>query len=541
MEDDPTCEDIILVADADDAKSNDSTGPPSEDAVEMESMDTRCGYEDALMMDAEVMATTARLGLPLWATVVADLAHTLIPGESILKSGRPLNMFHDCMGIGGSAEGWRWLRAAGVVLSAPITQAACEMDPAARVFVLNAHPWPHVFFENMCDRVDGRSRDILTDSLVQVPSSDLYECGFPCQPFSCRRCSKTKIFAEEKAKPYYQVLEEIKSGRHHALMLENVMGCYTRYLSMDGRVRRVIDIIEEDLRQASQHNYFICITPDVSPHRFGELCHRPRVIFRLLRKSRALVSSDGEFCMRLHEIDSTVATRCAERAARQPAHQSFTKYLEHLGISPIDVDMEEPEVAAATPCPCTQAIRAESPMCITHKCKCRECAKQPPQPCVWRKKHAPYWLKYGRFHTGSYIARAAARQLPVHITFRSSRQLNMAEIAACHVLSLGQTVWTSDAVYDSTQNVGFWALRADGLLPTITTAANLVVLRWGRSLTPLELFALMGFPLPLARWADGLFSQTELRRFIGNTVHPCVAAISSFGLLSLMKAERMYG
>ena len=117
----------------------------------------------------------------------------------------------------------------------------------------------------------------------------------------------------------------------------------------------------------------------------------------------------------------------------------------------------------------------------------------------------------------------------------------MAEIAACHVLSLGQTVWTSDAVYDSTQNVGFWALRADGLLPTITTAANLVVLRWGRSLTPLELFALMGFPLPLAGWADGLFSQTELRRFIGNTVHPCVAAISSFGLLSLMKAERMYG
>jgi hypothetical protein len=195
------------------------------------------------------------------------------------------------------------------------------------------------------------------------------------------------------------ITKEIKSGRHDALMLKNVMGCYSRSVTVDVRVRRVIEIIEEDLRSATQDIHFLCISPNLSLHNFGEFCHRPRVIFRLLRKLSALVSSERDFVQRVHEV-------------------AAMRYLEVHCLADIDLDVEVTEVAATT-CPCVQAIHAESPKCTTHKCFCKRCAKHLQQPCAWRGEHASQWLKYGKFHTGSYIAGSIARQLPVQGTFRA--------------------------------------------------------------------------------------------------------------------------
>ncbi len=62
--------------------------------------------------------------------------------------------------------------------------------------------------------------------------------------------------------------------------------------------------------------------------------------------------------------------------------------------------------------------------------------------------------------------------------------------------------------------MGYHALRTDGLIPTIVTRADLVVIKWGRRLTPLHLLALMGFPM---------------------RVHPAVVGVCGFSLLCWMQ------
>ena len=491
----------------------------------------------AARADAILAGALASPGsLPLWSLATAKLWQELVPLESRLRQAKPLVCFHDCAGIGGAAEGWRWLRAAGALVSAPHVVALSDVDPRCRAFLLSTHPWPTRVFDDMCQRPGGMTHDLLTDMEVGVPQSELYEAGFPCQPWSLRRGSRTACFEEPKAQPYYAVLREIESGRHDAVCLENVMGLFTRRYKGE----RVIDIVERALRRAAGDIYFLCISPSISPHTFGEMVHRPRVIIRLIRKSRALINTEDEFAARLRDIEVAIAQECAARARHRQTN--FIDILEHMGAHSIDVDRMR-DAPCSDECRCSKPVSAKDGgkvNCSFHPCRCKPCRAGDAVKCTWVKEHATHWAKligHAEKKT-SYMTEAARRGLPVESTFTTPRQINMAELIHRKLLTKGVDIWSSPAVYDTSQAYGYHALRTDGLLPTLTRSGRLVPLAWGEALTPFQLFLLMGFPKDLAKWAVQEFSASECQQFLGNTLHPTVAGVCNFSLMCLMKADR---
>eukprot|EP00969_Alexandrium_andersonii_P206123 9107100-Alexandrium_andersonii.AAC.1 len=93
----------------------------------------------------------------------------------------------------------------------------------------------------------------------------------------------------------------------------------------------------------------------------------------------------------------------------------------------------------------------------------------------------------------------------------------------------------ANAICDASQTYGFHSLRIDGFVPTIATGADLFAFAWGRSLTPVETLVLMGFPRMLCELALQWFSEGQLRKFAGNAIHPAVAGVCSYSLLSLAR------
>ena len=308
--------------------------------------------------------------------------------------------------------------------------------------------------------------DLLNNRLVAVPCSELYEAGFPCQPWSLRRGSRTACFEEAKARPYYAVLAEIESGRHDAVCLENVMGLVTRRC----RGERVIDIVTRDIRQAARDRYFLSISHNMSPHMFGESVHRPRVIIRLLRKSRSLVSTEEDFALRLTHIETAIADECSERM-RQPRqhHANFINCLVHAGARSAQVDEHDASDSPTTAaCPCCMPVSSTDGGkvdCRVHTCRCKPCLAGDGGNCTWIRDHAMQWEKLAKPATQltGYMTEAARRGLPVMSTFTTPRQINMAELIHRKLLSEGVDTWTSSAVYDCTQTYGYHALRKDGL------------------------------------------------------------------------------
>ena len=112
----------------------------------------------------------------------------------------------------------------GVLKRRPTLQASSDIDPLARDWCLRYSAWPKVLFDDMCAREGGKSFDLLSNTSVLLQSSTLLSCGFPCQPFSTRRGDKSETFLEEKAKPYFALLDEIRSKRHDSVLAENVLG-----------------------------------------------------------------------------------------------------------------------------------------------------------------------------------------------------------------------------------------------------------------------------------------------------------------------------
>jgi hypothetical protein len=143
------------------------------------------------------LGTCGSIGLPL----------------SKLRSRVALRIVHDCRGIDGIGEALRSLHVAGILMSPPVLVASSERNASAQAWCKMFHTWPAIHYDDMCDR-----------NGVPTPSSDLYCCGFPCQPFSTRRGDVSGTFDEANAQPFFAVLREVAARKHVAVLLENVQG-----------------------------------------------------------------------------------------------------------------------------------------------------------------------------------------------------------------------------------------------------------------------------------------------------------------------------
>ena len=121
-------------------------------------------------------------------------------------------------------------------------------------------------------------QDMLRRDHDAMPELDVYACGFPCQPFSLLHHG-SRLLREAKARPFYAMLDTLRSRLPALAVLENVVGIY-----------RVLGKIWRLLRALGWYDVY---TLTLDPKHMGEPVARPRAYFVLVRVDVAVPNADS--------------------------------------------------------------------------------------------------------------------------------------------------------------------------------------------------------------------------------------------------------
>jgi site-specific DNA-cytosine methylase len=499
-------------------------------------LDIECSENDA---ESTVLALLAASPQPPW--VQAAVAVFGLPAlgncgmlgrkHSVLHRRPQLRVVHDCRGIDAVSEALRHLHVAGLLLEMPTVIAASERCAAARVWTRVFHPPVPVEYHDMCHKED------------PTPAADLYCNGFPCTPFSTRRGNKSSTFDDPNARPFWATLSEIATGKHKAILLENVCGLLTRMYDGD----RCIDVLMREVRKAAAHRYLIHLAIGVGPDAFGEACRRPRVFVRMMLKTACVVDTEDQFAEALSTADQHVA-----RVAMSMDGVATTAgdRLEAAGLLPRTSDL------GIGFCPCCLPLWPGRPLpsCAAHEFNTNRRTTSRRHRPSWIDNHQQGWARL-QPQTAvisideetpnlicdrppkSYFTEAYRRHIPAGVYATTSRLRNLVELVAHDLWAAGTDPFSADTAFDASQSYGRHALRTDGRLPTLATSSRIWLMKYGVVLAPDALLHLMGFPVAAYRPRLPTWSDTELRRFVGNTMHPAAVGTMLASLLNLMKGD----
>lgn len=496
-------------------------------------------HYDGKASEAAVMALLAASPRPPWVQAAAHVFGLPALGQrgshgrptSALQKRQRLELAHDCRGIDAVSEALRHLHLAGVLMMAPCVIASSECDAAARTWTSMFHPAVPLESWEMCRRE------------TPTPGADVYVNGFPCTPFSTRRGDKSATFEDIKAQPFWATLAEITAAKHRAILLENVCGLLTKTY----RGQRCIEVLKDEITKAAAGRYYISVVARVNPISFGEAFQRPRVFVRMVLRSECLAASELEFCHALEAADAAVA-RVA--MGLPGATASAAARLAQAGL--LAAARTQPEPASGF-CPCCLPLLPGRPLPV--------CQQHGLGPDVltrdrWVARHQQGWQKL-RQRTASvvpigadsdddvlcdrpprsYFTVACRLRLPADHYARTPRVRNLVELCAQELWALGEDPFRSEAALDVSQSYGRHALRTDGSLPTLATSSRIWLMKHAVILAPDALLSLMGFPEAAYRARLHLWADWELRRFVGNTMHPGAVGPMLASLLSLLRAR----
>jgi len=169
-----------------------------------------------------------------------------------MKSRRPIRVGTDCSGIEAPIQ-------ALTHLGIPFRHLfSSDIDPYCRQSIL-ANYEPEILYDDMTKR-----------NVKDLPSIDLYVCGFPCQSFSS--AGKRKGMKEKRGQIFWHCLDVIEAKQPSVFILENVKGL----LSNDNG--KTFDTIIDALEKVCGGKYTIyCDLLDTKS--FGIPQHRERLFF----------------------------------------------------------------------------------------------------------------------------------------------------------------------------------------------------------------------------------------------------------------------
>ena len=323
---------------------------------------------------------------------------------------------------------------------------SCDWQESVRSFIRATSPPTGPIFTDMLKR-----------KCDDIPGIDVYVCGFPCTPFSALRAHSTRLLREEAAKPFFKVLEVLRSRQPKLAVLENVFG-----------IRQVMKRILRCLRELRIY-WVICLPID--PQDLGEPVSRPRFYFLLVRRDVGVLTATedircfvGAMAHAAHEpVTSHVATRMIPKDT--PYVQNYLKKLMQKGEGGLGVG----QPAAGTP--------------------------------KWPREHECFRVARGLRPVGH-----------VSVCLPTQRMRS-----AWHLLrqQAGQ-----DIIGDFSQSLNRVTVRTDGVCPTITPKGMIFVGGRGvdRVVTPREKLLLHLFPLHKMQIPSD-FPEEELAKMGGNTMH----------------------
>eukprot|EP00973_Karenia_brevis_P019595 2688266-Karenia_brevis.AAC.1 len=137
--------------------------------------------------------------------------------------------------------------------------------PESRRWHLMHHRRPCSQLDDMLKRDftrGGASVDCLSGEEKPLPQHvSIYFCGFPCNPFSGRHVG-TKCFDEEKARPFFAMLDTMECVNPESYILENVEGMATHYVNFEGERMPCVRVVVILLRRSVfLHMVVVSINP----------------------------------------------------------------------------------------------------------------------------------------------------------------------------------------------------------------------------------------------------------------------------------------
>ena len=345
--------------------------------------------------------------------------------------GGPLVVGTDCSGA--DAPVWA-LRALGICFRHAF--ASDSWDIARRLVMANSNP--QVMFD-----------DMRTRATADVPSHNVYVCGFPCQPFSTLH-NNTTYFRDARAKPFKSMLQTLNAKRPACAVLENVPG-----------ILRVRKALTRALRGLPDYR---CHLVRLDPRQFGDPVRRPRVYMILVRI---------DVCICKAKTDTTALLQAMLTAMQLPLKSSARSIL-LPNTHPLVVD------ALTTAAAKRKRVRAARPGGVSPK---------------WRALHA-------RTHRpGSSTSHMSSSHASGMMS--TARQQDAMRLLASH----GGPV----TAVDVSQSAYRMPRTLDGTLPTQTPNSRTVVMELKRQVLPIEKLLIHGFPLHRMAFPAGL-SESHLSR-----------------------------
>ena len=380
---------------------------------------------------------------------------------------RNLEVGTDCEGMGAPLEALRALKALGIIRDYRHRMSG-EIDEIARRWFLSNHAWPDLLFSDMLQRTwpQGIAEDLLSNSNQCLPSDlDLYVCGFPCCPWSSRK-GYSKCFDEEKARPFFAVVDYIEHKRPKAFLLENVAGLERREvpagdlaLQEDEHIK-CLEFVLRTLRRACP-GYFICVIPPslTCPSTLGYAIRRPREYILGKRCDVCSFTSENCFAERvlydMRQASSALPSAAGSVAVFPP--------------SAVGSDCQPHLHKRAGACSCSW-----NQICSLHLCNCKLCRRRGKQvlSCCWRAKHKRVWQSLGRkWRDYSYfveLLQTAGIDADGVVSTPRTRDLLSLVVAEA-----GGLARCRQGVLDLSQSHGWHQWRNDGCIPTLATGSHI--------------------------------------------------------------------
>ena len=288
---------------------------------------------------------------------------------------------------------------------------------------------------------------------------DIYACGFPCMPFSALRQHSTRLLKEAAARPFFKVLEVLRTRRPKLALLENVLG-----------IRKVMKKILGYLRKLLI--YWVIVLP-IDSMDLGEPVTRPRYYFLLVRRDVGVLDQADEI-------------------------KSLVAHMAHAAHEPVTCHAA------------SRLFRSDSP-CVQAYLKKKLHSKATEGAQVGRSgssRGTPAWPQQ---HEAFRLAKRL-RPGPASASLPTKRMRS--------AYSLLKQQAGRDIIGDFSQSINRVHPRTDGVCPTVTPNGMIFVGGRGvdRVVTPREKLALHLFPLHKMQIPKD-FPEEALGKMGGNTMH----------------------
>ncbi len=467
--------------------------------------------------------------LPDWAGHYCNLLASKFTKLADMTQSKQLtiNIWADCGGMGiEMTAGKQIAEAVASIVDLEIVfrlYQYCDKEPCCHLWAEAKHKPVHRssnIFDRDFDTGEYYCTKCNEPHAMPQQGLDIYECCFPCGPWSKR--GKGLGFTDADGNICFQAVKSIRYMQPALFFMENVTNIADDHGDGKNDLQEIEKYVKDELP-----NYSILTLKGVEPVMTGHPAHKPRLLILGARGDQASP-------IKMHSCFNMIL------ANPMPVRFSYRQFLGFEDSSPIPWQrvgtlpsaQERMDIVRAN-CSC-----GVDPMvvCAVHACKCDKCKDSAEKDtCQWRQlAHCRLVKTFGenfRLHPSvkDKLTYVQVLEMYGHEAPAAPRERNLLNVVA--LFPSLQPLISTNAILDKSQSIDRMGLKVDGSVGTMATSAAMWSMRDGRTLTACQIAKLMGHKLDDIGVHFKL-AETNLRKMLGMSLHVGTAGIAMTGLLA---------